>query len=182
MLYTRKGDDGTTKTFGCNQRISKSSTITEALGSLDEINSYLGLCKIKAEEKKLTFPQIQNQTLWSIIHNIQKNLFIIQAELAGSPMCISEEKVKELEMITDSIEQELPLIKNFFISGGVELATLFDIARTISRRAERMFSPLLRETSYSLDGPPRRTATLNLEEIIARLYYILNSFPRSLLW
>ena len=51
MLYTRKGDDGTTKTFGCNQRISKSSTITEALGSLDEINSYLGLCKIKAEEK-----------------------------------------------------------------------------------------------------------------------------------
>jgi len=53
MLYTRKGDSGTTKTFGCDQRISKSSTIAEALGSLDEINSFLGLCKVKARKEKL---------------------------------------------------------------------------------------------------------------------------------
>ena len=43
MLYTRKGDDGTTYTFGCDQRISKSSNVAEALGALDEINSLLGL-------------------------------------------------------------------------------------------------------------------------------------------
>ena len=48
MLYTRKGDSGTTKTFGCDQRISKSSAVAEALGSLDEINSYLGLLKVKS--------------------------------------------------------------------------------------------------------------------------------------
>ena len=52
MLYTGKGDDGTTKTFGCDQRISKSSAIAEALGSLDEINSFLGLCKIKSEKEQ----------------------------------------------------------------------------------------------------------------------------------
>ena len=56
MLYTRKGDNGTTKTFSCDQRISKSSTIAEALGTLDEINSFLGLCKIKSEKEKFVLP------------------------------------------------------------------------------------------------------------------------------
>jgi cob(I)alamin adenosyltransferase len=52
-------------------------------------------------------------------------------------MSIDEEKIIEIEKIIDSIEKELPPIKTFFISGGTELAALFDIARTISRRAER---------------------------------------------
>jgi cob(I)alamin adenosyltransferase len=68
---------------------------------------------------------------------VQKNLFIIQAELAGASMSIDEEKLKEIEAIIDSIEKEIPPIKTFFISGGTELAALFDVARTISRRAER---------------------------------------------
>lgn len=134
MLYTRKGDKGTTKTFGCDQRISKSSTIAEALGSLDEINSFLGLCKVKARKEKLLVNKLE---ISQMVHDIQKNLFIIQAELAGASMSIDEEKVKELEKLTDLIEKELPPIKSFFISGGTELASLFDIARTISRRAER---------------------------------------------
>ena len=126
MLYTRKGDNGTTKTFGCDQWISKSSAIAEALGSLDEINSFLGFCKVKSDNKEK-----------EILHNAQKNLFIIQAELAGSKMSITPDKVKEIEAIIDAIEKELPPIKSFFISGGTELAALFDTARTIVRRSER---------------------------------------------
>ena len=140
MFYTRKGDNGTTKTFGCDQRISKSSAIAEALGALDEINSFLGLCKIKAEKenkKGSIILEIQGQTFEKTIHNIQKNLFIIQAEIAGSKISIEENKIKEVEEIIDAIEKELPPIKNFFISGGVKLAVYFDIARTIARRAER---------------------------------------------
>ncbi len=135
MLYTRKGDNGTTKTFGCDQRVSKSSLIAEALGSLDEINSFLGLCKVDSEKEKLILPSgISSATE---VHNVQKNLFIIQAELAGSPMSITHEKVIEIESIIDAIEKELPPIKSFFISGGAKLAALFDVARTIARRAER---------------------------------------------
>ena len=137
MLYTRKGDKGTTKTFGCDQRISKSSVIAEALGSLDEINSFLGLCKVKAGEKDQALNLQKGLALMNILHDVQKNLFIIQAELAGASMSIGEEKVKEIEIFIDSIEKELPPIKTFFISGGTELAVLFDTARTISRRAER---------------------------------------------
>ena len=51
MLYTRKGDKGTTKTFGCDQRISKSSGVAEALGSLDETNSFLGLARARTNGK-----------------------------------------------------------------------------------------------------------------------------------
>jgi len=134
MLYTRKGDSGTTKTFGCDQRISKSSTIAEALGSLDEINSFLGLCKVKARKEKLLIGKLRVDQM---VHDIQKNLFIVQAELAGASMCIEEAKIKEVESIIDAIEKELPPIKSFFVSGGTELASIFDIARGISRRAER---------------------------------------------
>ena len=127
MLYTRKGDNGTTKTFGCDQRISKSSAIAEALGTMDEINSFLGICKVMGE--KLGFAEIVN--------NAQQNLFTIQAELAGADKKIGEDKVKEIESIVDGIEKELPPIKTFFVSGGTELAACFDFARTLARRAER---------------------------------------------
>ena len=134
MLYTRKGDNGTTKTFGCDQRISKSSAIAEALGSLDEINSFLGICKIRAKDSEFTVGDLKIDL---IVHDIQQTLFIIQAELAGADKKVTEEKVTRLETIVDSIEKILPPIKTFFISGGSELAALFDIARTIARRAER---------------------------------------------
>lgn len=134
MLYTRKGDGGTTKTFGCDQRVSKSSTIAEALGSLDEVNSFLGL--VKVNPKAISY-KLEAKSLSDIVGTVQQNLFIIQAELAGAPKTISEEKVKEVEKIVDAIEKELPPIKTFFISGGTELAAFFDVARTFARRAER---------------------------------------------
>ena len=136
MLYTRKGDGGTTKTFGCDQRVSKSSSIAEALGSLDEINSFLGLIKIKAGEVSFILPDKKILVSETIDH-IQQDLFIVQAEVAGADKTIVEEKVKWLESIIDDIEKTLPPIKTFFVSGGVELAALSDIARTIARRAER---------------------------------------------
>ena len=128
MLYTGKGDDGTTSTFGCNQRLSKSSAIAEALGTLDEINSFLGAIKTHKSSKP---------SLIEMIDNVQHNLFIIQAEVAGSDKHITEEKVRELEAIINGIEKELPPIKSFFVSGGTPLAALLDFSRTLARRAER---------------------------------------------
>lgn len=137
-LYTRKGDDGTTKTFGCDQRISKSSEVAEALGSLDEINSFLGLIKVKSQILKLnTDISILGKGFDKIIDEVQQNLFIIQAEVAGADMTISEEKLRECEVYIDEGEKILPPITTFFISGGTELAVLCDISRTIARRAER---------------------------------------------
>ncbi len=133
-LYTKKGDSGTTGTFGCDQRISKSSAIAEALGTLDEINSFLGICKIKSD---VTSYMLQVTRVSDIANGVQQNLFIIQAELAGADKTIAKDKVEEVEKIIDGIEKELPPIKTFFVSGGTELAATFDFARTLARRAER---------------------------------------------
>jgi cob(I)alamin adenosyltransferase len=152
MFYTKKGDNGMTsliggqtKIFGCDQRISKSSTIAEALGSLDEANSFLGLCKVQSAYLGY---KLGHKNFSEIVHDMQRNLFIIQAELGGADKTIEKNKVKELEEIIDDIEKELPPIKHFFISGGpaeitkwqqpaAGLGAIFDIARTLARKAER---------------------------------------------
>jgi cob(I)alamin adenosyltransferase len=141
-LFTGKGDDGTTKTLDSGGRISKSSNIAEALGSLDEINSFLGLCKVKSQENRY---QISNISFEEIVHRLQKNLFITQAELAGAEKTVSEDKVKEIEGWKKDMESKMPPIKSFFISGGTELAATFDVARTIARRAERRVKAVVEE-------------------------------------
>jgi len=178
MLYTRKGDNGTTKlfrknldAFGCDQRISKSSSVAEALGSLDEINSFLGLCKVKSEENKKL--KIKNRKFGEIIHEIQQTLFIIQAELAGAEKHVIEEKVMDLETITDLIEKTLPPIKTFFISGGTELGAMFDVARTIARRAERRVVQVSEESS-GLVGPETLKYLNRLSSILYALARLTN--------
>jgi cob(I)alamin adenosyltransferase len=136
MLYTRKGDNGTTKTFGCDQRISKSSIVAEALGSLDEANSFLGLARARTNGK--SFEIGKNKINFAdIILEVQQNLFIVQAEVAGAEFSIKEEKVKIVEAIVDGIEKILPPIKSFFISGATKDGAVLDICRTLARRAER---------------------------------------------
>lgn len=135
MLYTGKGDDGTTKIFGsCNQRISKSSAVAEALGSLDEINSFLGVVKMNVRASEVSVGDVSVAALAS---TVQQNLFIVQAEVAGADKHIEEGKVRDVEAVIAAIEEGLPPIKSFFVSGGTDLAALLDFARTLARRAER---------------------------------------------
>lgn len=134
MLFTGKGDSGKTKIFNCSEEISKSSELVEALGSLDELNSYLGIVKVLAYEKKL---DLDFDSAGDMIHDVQKDLFIIQAELAGSKIAISQSKVENLEKIIAKIEKTIPPIKTFCISGGTELSAHFDMARALARRVER---------------------------------------------
>ncbi len=129
MLYTGKGDGGTTKVFGCDQqRISKSSELPEALGALDELNTFLGFVRMRAAKE----PRIA-----AILRETQEALFIVQAEVAGADKRITQEKVEAIETIVNDIEKEIPPLKGFSIAGGTELSALLDVARTVARRAER---------------------------------------------
>ena len=128
-LFTGKGDKGTTTAFGCNQqRISKSSELPEALGSLDELNAFLGFVKMRsAGETRIT----------EALRDAQEVLFIIQAEVAGANKSVGEGVVKNIENIVNAIEKEIPKLKGFSIAGGTELSALLNVARTLARRAER---------------------------------------------
>lgn len=141
MLYTGKGDGGTTKTFDAapGVRISKASELPEALGTLDELNSFVGLAKVRAMNG--TDPKIplgkRTRTTSSILADIQETLFIVQAEVAGAPKKVGKAKVTQTELIINTIEQLMPPITTFTVAGGTELSATLDVTRTLARRAER---------------------------------------------
>jgi cob(I)alamin adenosyltransferase len=139
MLYTGKGDRGTTKAFGCDQqRISKASELPEALGTLDELNSYVGLAKVRAIAQDLKVPiGKRSRTMSNVLDDIQQTLFIVQAEVAGAPKRVGKPKVSQAELVINTLEAHMPPITTFTVSGGTELSATLDVARTLSRRAER---------------------------------------------
>jgi cob(I)alamin adenosyltransferase len=167
MLYTRKGDNGTTKTFGCDQRISKSSAVAEALGALDEANSFLGLARAKA--KKTSF-KVRNKKInfSDLVLDMQQNLFIVQAEIAGATLSITKDKIEKIENIVDEIEKVLPPIKSFFLSGATETSATFDFARTLVRRAERRVVEVKEEGEAVVSGE-----TLSYLNRLSSLLYAL---------
>jgi len=134
-LYTGFGDDGTTTLFDCKQmRISKSAMLIEALGSVDELNAYLGIIKVYSNIDKI----ILKKVLFSqIIEELQQNLFIIQAELGGSKMSIGKRELTKIENIINQIGKVLPPITSFTISGGSIISSGLDFARTLARKSER---------------------------------------------
>ncbi len=149
-LYTGRGDNGTTTLFHCDQgRISKSASIIEALGSLDELNAYLGLVKVYSEIEglkilinkpstlKTTTGQRKNILYSSILQDIQQTLFIIQAQVAGSDIVVSKKNLKSIEDVIQTISNLLPPITSFTVSGGSILSAELDFSRTLARRAER---------------------------------------------
>ena len=137
MFQTGKGDDGKTRVFGCEQRLSKGSLVTETLGSLDEANSFLGWCKTKAAKEK-KFDKIADQNLVDLLAKAQNGLFSVQAELAGADKRVSAEQVAKMEEVIAAVGKEIPPIESFVVPGGCELSAMFDFGRTIVRRTERM--------------------------------------------
>lgn len=134
MLYTGKGDKGDTGVFEDKKRISKNSARAEALGTVDELNAFLGVCK--TQDFASVF-NVRNDSFSEVVDEVQQNLFVVQAELAGAEKTIEEEKVTRLEELINTIEGDLPEITSFFVAGGTELGAMFDSARTLARRAER---------------------------------------------
>ena len=134
-LYTGKGDKGTTKLFDSKkgERVSKASPIFEALGTLDELNAVVGWCRAGCAIDWL----VGDKSIASVLLDVQHHLFTIQAELAGAEKSIPEAQVRDIEARIKLIEKELPEITTFFVPGGSELSTRLDLARAVSRRAER---------------------------------------------
>ncbi len=124
------GDKGKTTIIG--QQVPKDAPVIEALGSLDELNAWLGVCKAVC-----TYKLPSHQHIGDFITAMQQDLFIIQAELAGAGKVIGMDKVNNLEKIIKDIEVELPRRNSFCLPGGTGLSAHLDYARTVARRAER---------------------------------------------
>src|SRR3989344_4489697 len=121
-IYTKTGDRGRTGTF--RGRMAKSDELAETLGAVDELNSWIGLCRAK-----LT---IDNGQLTVEMKRIQKDLLVIGSGLAGSGVKISGTETKRLERLIDKLTKDLPKLANFIYPTG-EL----QVARAVCRKAER---------------------------------------------
>lgn len=134
-----------TKLFDCVERLSKGAKAIEALGTLDELNAILGWCKLEASPSINSRQSGANFVLadegdWSlgdVMSNLQQDLFILQAQLAGADKQMTVERVAWLEEVIARAEKDLPTINSFIVSGGTRVSALLDVARTIARRAER---------------------------------------------
>ncbi|MDE1887878.1 MAG: cob(I)yrinic acid a,c-diamide adenosyltransferase, partial [Gammaproteobacteria bacterium] len=126
-IYTRTGDDGTTG-LADGTRVPKDDARVEAYGTLDELNSVLGV--LLAEP----LPNAVAETLQPIQHE----LFDLGSEFClPGYQAISAEHVQRLETTLDRFNENLPPLKEFILPGGNRTAALCHLARTICRRAER---------------------------------------------
>lgn len=132
-IYTKKGDKGSTSLL--DKRVSKSDCRVEALGNLDELNSFLGLAASFSGR----------QSLKELLQKIQNHIFRIQAEIAITNPAenltplkpISDKEVSGLEKAIDKIEKNLPPLNKFILPQGARDSATLHVARTICRRTER---------------------------------------------
>src|SRR6185436_5962906 len=133
-IYTKTGDKGTTSLIGAT-KVPKSHLRIEAYGTIDELNSYIGLCKDLINDKSVN----------TILLEIQDRLFTIGSSLACDPVKepkmkipdLKEEDVVLLEKEMDRMNETVPAMKSFILPGGHVAVSHLHIARCICRRAER---------------------------------------------
>jgi cob(I)alamin adenosyltransferase len=142
LVYTKTGDKGSTSLIG-GTRVAKNHVRLEAYGTIDELNSYLGMLRSLVEEEREK----------NILIEIQSQLFTIGAYLATDTAVsdmreriqCDEGKIKQLEDEMDRLEQNLPPLTNFVLPGGHPAVSYSHICRTICRRAERRVIAMAQE-------------------------------------
>ena len=132
-IYTKTGDKGETSLID-GSRVKKNHQRIEAYGTIDELNSFIGLIRSQEISKEIV----------SALIEIQKHLFIIGSILATDPKVskktsyeINEENIKFLEDEIDKMNIILPVLKSFVLPGGNSIVSFCHIARCVCRRAER---------------------------------------------
>lgn len=134
-IYTKTGDKGETGLFG-GTRVSKNSERIEAYGTIDELNSFIGLAITESFDKEVK----------KLLEKIQNELFTLGSDLA-TPDIEKNKKLKivrvpenfyiDAEQAIDYFEEKLEPLKNFILPGGSKSTALLHVCRSICRRAER---------------------------------------------
>jgi len=131
-IYTRAGDKGQTSLLS-GERVLKNDIRIEALGTLDELNSAIGVSLAFLLDKKHT-------KLKKELTKIQNDLIKISSVLASPKLCVIaglNKRVAEFEKLIDALSGQMPSLKNFILPGGTKAGAFLHLSRAIARRAER---------------------------------------------
>jgi len=160
-VYTRRGDQGETSLAG-GQRVAKNGPRIEAYGTVDELNSFLGIARATADEAAAAVPQLEE--LAAILLRVQHELFNLGSILATLPedvhpkqARVTDAEIAQLEREIDRMNEPLPPLRSFVLAGGSRLDAELHVCRTVCRRAERACVTLSRTESI----PPEAVTYLN---------------------
>lgn len=164
-IYTKTGDKGETALFG-GRRVPKSDLRVDAYGTVDELNSFIGLLR----------DSLENQHVQEILVHTQHRLFTLGAHLASDPAKHSPTPdllaadVKLLEDEMDEMDLQLPPLKNFILPGGHTTVSVCHLCRTVCRRAERLTVALLQS------GEPVEDLALQYLNRLSDYFFMLARF------
>lgn len=163
-IYTRTGDDGTTG-LGDGTRVQKDSLRVDAFGTVDEGNSAIGVVLATG-----ALPD----SIRKILTEVQHDLFELGGELCiPGHSAITSDFIDRLENDLDTLNADLPALKEFILPGGGQAAAACHLARTIVRRAER------RTTTLASEEPVRPEVLKYLNRLSDLLFVIARVLARS---
>jgi cob(I)alamin adenosyltransferase len=155
-IYTRGGDQGQTSLVG-GQRVAKDTLRIETYGTVDELNSFMGLVRTRVQESAAQHREFV--PFAATLKRIQHELFNLGSILATLPADvhprqpqITSAEIERLEQEIDAANQQLPPLRSFVLPGGSRLDAELHICRTVCRRAERMVVHLAGEESVPLEA------------------------------
>ncbi|MDE6555523.1 MAG: cob(I)yrinic acid a,c-diamide adenosyltransferase [Duncaniella sp.] len=138
LLYTRTGDSGMTSLYG-GSRIAKNSLCVDTYGTIDELNSFIGLLEAHVR----TIPEVCPERFDTLLLEISSRMFDIGAFLSTPPdkaqgiACINTADISLLEEAIDGLDEATPAQKTFILPGGSIASSHAQVARAVCRRAER---------------------------------------------
>jgi cob(I)alamin adenosyltransferase len=145
-VYTGRGDKGETSLYGA-KRVQKDDPRVEAYGTIDELNSVLGVVVAGSKDRKLNASLVE----------VQRLLFVAGADAASelgntaSIPRISHSDTQRLETMTKELLSGLPTLKNFILPGGTSTGAMLHLARSVCRRAERKILSASKSTEMNLE-------------------------------
>jgi len=180
-IYTRTGDDGTTA-LGSGKRVAKYDLRVEAYGTLDETNAIIGLARLHTSG---TDPQLD-----AMLARIQNDLFDLGADLcfpdetkdARGRLQVSDAQVARLEEEIDLLNHSLQPLRSFVLPGGTPAAAFLHLARTVSRRAERLMVALASRPDEPVSEPGLRYVNRLSDFLFVASRYANGKGASDVLW
>ena len=182
-IYTRTGDDGTTA-LGTGERRAKNDLRIEAYGTIDEANSAIGLARVA------TAPDVACARVDAMLLCVQNDLFDLGADLCVPhtapgetlPLRIVQSQVDRLEREIDTLNAELAPLRSFVLPGGSPAAAALHLARTVTRRAERLLVALADTPGEEVGGPALKYVNRLSDFLFVAARYANQKGKADVLW
>jgi cob(I)alamin adenosyltransferase len=181
-IYTKTGDAGTTA-LGSGERVPKTSPRIAAYGTVDETNAHIGVARLHLGNA--------DTNVDAMLGRVQNDLFDLGADLcvpdkgeklAYEPLRVAEAQVKRLEDEIDSMNAELQPLRSFVLPGGTPAAAALHVARTVSRRAERLMVELSMIKNETVSAPALKYINRLSDFLFVASRYVNDRGKADVLW